>query len=421
MERITNKIKEVLESTYKDPQIFGIIAVIFNILFVWSIYSYNPYKVADNYPVYTFLVILFVLLFMLMTFFFIRVRSEMFFNEVPLFNHYKDYLKKNGGLLLFLISSVLLIYFISYVYKNNEYVLDTTETIFIQLVNIFIFIGAVSIIYTILKNGASETDKNETRIHVLLLSLLRNLIFYIPCIFIDVIEWVKAEYKITTKTIWIILLLEMVFVSLYFILPPIFNKLSTHDGIHLLDECVYLNNKRSLGSFEQLHKVKDKSVATPGDIENSKFKYTYAISAWYYINPQPPNTSPAYTKYATILDYGKKPLVQYNALKNKLRVQCEISNGNMKTLYETSDIKHQKWNNIVVNYDGGIMDVFINGALVSSTPEIAPYMTYENVIVGQTNGIQGGICNVMYYKHILSSGKINMAYKLLRNKHVPLF
>jgi hypothetical protein len=93
----------------------------------------------------------------------------------------------------------------------------------------------------------------------------------------------------------------------------------------------------------------------------------------------------------------------------------------MKTLYETSDIKHQKWNNIVVNYDGGIMDVFINGALVSSTPEIAPYMTYENVIVGQTNGIQGGICNVMYYKHILSSGKINMAYKLLRNKHVPLF
>ena len=63
---------------------------------------------------------------------------------------------------------------------------------------------------------------------------------------------------------------------------------------------------------------------------------------------------------------------------------------------------------------------FINGLLVSSTPEIAPYMTYENVIVGEQNGIQGGICNVVYYKHILSAGKINMAYKLLRNKDIPL-
>jgi hypothetical protein len=91
----------------------------------------------------------------------------------------------------------------------------------------------------------------------------------------------------------------------------------------------------------------------------------------------------------------------------------------LKTLYETKDIKYQKWNNIVVNYDAGTMDVFINGLLVSSTPEIAPYMTYENVIVGQENGIQGGICNVVYYKHILSAGKINTAYKLLRNKSTP--
>jgi hypothetical protein len=47
-------------------------------------------------------------------------------------------------------------------------------------------------------------------------------------------------------------------------------------------------------------------------------------------------------------------------------------------------------------------------------------MTYENVNVGQDNGIQGGICNVVYYKHILSGGKINTAYKLLRNKSTPM-
>jgi hypothetical protein len=362
-----------------------------------------------------------------MTFFFVRVNKELdkspnplLFKGLPLFENYKLYIKENGYLLLYLISFVLSIYFLSYFLKNNDLTVDTLQSTFIQLIDIAIFIGALSLIYIVLKHGVSEIDKNETRIPVLLLSLLKNIIFYIPCLFIDIIDFIKSEYQITTKTVWIILFIEMILISLYFILPILFHNVSTHDGVNLLDECIYLNNKRSLGSYESLHKIKDKAVAKPEEIENSKFKYTYALSAWYYINPQPPNTSPAYTKFTNILDYGKKPLIQFNSLKNTLRVQCETSKGHLKTLYETKDIKYQKWNNIVVNYDGGTMDVFINGLLVSSTPEIAPYMTYENVIVGQENGIQGGICNVVYYKHILSASKINMSYKLLRNKDVPL-
>jgi hypothetical protein len=344
----------------------------------------------------------------------------MHINNTPiaLFDNYKEYIKKNGTLLLYLIIFVLFIYYISVFIQNNNYTLDSLETIFINIVNIFIFIGALSIIYIVLSQGVSETDRNEKRTYVLVISLLRNIIFYIPCIFIDLVNLIREEYNITTKPVWIILMIEIVLITMYFLLPKLFNIFTTHDGINLLNECIYLNNKKTLGSYESLHKIKDTKSK---DNTSSKFNYKYALSAWYYINPQPPNTSPAYTKYSTILDYGKKPLIQFNSLKNTLRVQCELSNGNMKTLYESSDIKHQKWNNIVVNYDGGTMDIFINGLLVSSTPEIAPYMTYENVITGEENGIQGGICNVMYYKHILSSSKINMAYKLLRNKDVPLF
>jgi hypothetical protein len=48
-------------------------------------------------------------------------------------------------------------------------------------------------------------------------------------------------------------------------------------------------------------------------------------------------------------------------------------------------------------------------------------MTYENIDAGQDNGIQGGICNVVYYKNkTLSSTKINLGYKVLRDKLVPL-
>jgi len=421
MERIKAKLFEIIEKTYKDPQVFGIIALIVNIIIISSIYHYNPYEVSDKYPLYTFLVILLLLLFTVVTFFFIRVNKESIRN--PFFDNYKEYLKTNGYLLLFIVSFVLFIYFLSVFIKHNDFTLDTAQSLFIQLVNITMIIGAFSLLYIVIMQGKTETTpEDEKSIFTLLLSFMRNIVFYIPCLFIDIIDLIKSEYQITTKTVWIILLIEIILIILYIVLPIAFNSISTHDGIHLLDECIYLNNKRTLGSYESLHKINEKAVAKPdNNIENSRFKYTYALSAWYYINPQPPNTSPAYTKFSTILDYGKKPIIQFNSLKNILRVQCETSKGNMKTLYESKDIKYQKWNNIVVNYDAGTMDVFINGLLVSSTPDIAPYMTYENVVVGQENGIQGGICNVVYYKHILSSSKINTAYKLLRNKDIPIF
>ena len=66
------------------------------------------------------------------------------------------------------------------------------------------------------------------------------------------------------------------------------------------------------------------------------------------------------------------------------------------------------------------MDVFLNGELVASRPNIAPYMTYENITSGSNNGIEGGICNVMYYDHIMSKGAITLAYRMLRDKKLPL-
>ena len=65
-----------------------------------------------------------------------------------------------------------------------------------------------------------------------------------------------------------------------------------------------------LGTYEELN-------------GSDTFDYQYAISAWIYINSDAPNTSEAYNKYTSILNFGGKPNVLYNGKTNSLMVTME--------------------------------------------------------------------------------------------------
>ena len=164
------------------------------------------------------------------------------------------------------------------------------------------------------------------------------------------------------------------------------------------------------------------------DTELQQFRYKYALSGWFNLNPQPPNTNGSYGKYTNILKYGEKVALEYNGKLNSLRVMAQVASkddsdkskmNESVQVYETKDVIYQKWNNIVINYDDGYIDVFLNGALVGSISGVAPYMSFDSVTAGAVNGLYGGICNVTYYENILTKKSIILNYKTLRGQDLP--
>lgn len=182
-----------------------------------------------------------------------------------------------------------------------------------------------------------------------------------------------------------------------------------------------------------------KNVA-PSDIQLinesklDKNTYKFAMSFWIFINSMPPNTNANYNKYTSLLNYSNNPNVMYNPSKNDfiISVNQNIESPNPATdinsdtngevhnvIYTNKNMPLQKWNNIVINYDSGIMDIFLNGELVQSSNKIVPNIKYHELKVGSNNGIKAGLCNLVYFNKPLSIIEINNSYNVTKTKGIP--
>lgn len=176
----------------------------------------------------------------------------------------------------------------------------------------------------------------------------------------------------------------------------------------LLDQPTYLNKKKLLGSYESIGN------------KLGAFNYNYSVSAWVFMHEQPPSLRSSSNRFTTILDYASKPKIQFKPSENLLRVIMSNSLDKEHVAYETTDFKLQRWNNILVNYNGGTLDIFINGELKSTSDNITPIMSYDGITIGSDDGLSGGICNVVYFPKPLTITEINTLYKSLKYKNPPV-
>jgi hypothetical protein len=282
--------------------------------------------------------------------------------------------------------------------KSNEF-----SNVLTLLMNVIIVVGVLSLIYFAIEKIPILKRLKMFLMKAPITKVIYHLIFYIPCILEDIYNYIKeTEIGETPGYIYKILLIELIVIVGYLVIPIIKDKVSNYDAKEVLKGPIYLDKKKVHASYEELN----------GSIEEKeRYNYNYGISGWFYIHEQHANMKDTSDKYVSIINYGNKPNVLYNVEQQKLRVLMKTGIDEDEIIYETSNIKLQKWNNIVLNYNSGILDVFINGKLVATSKNKIGYMTLDNITSGEDEGISGGIKEIKYYENPIEKRKIEYLNK----------
>lgn len=305
-----------------------------------------------------------------------------------------DYIKYGAGFLGFL----LVVYFLNNINLSSKMVFLATG--FIQLIVVLMIIVALAIVYKVGSNSLYKMQGWP--------GFIVNIIFYIPCMLLDLLEYLKADLQQAPKAIYVLLIFEIILGLLYFYAPKItklFAKsFSNKDGKIVFLEPLRISNESRLSSYVELQKGKIGDDA----IVNSKF----AISAWVYIVPS--TSLGGDTTVFEFTDYH--PRLIYNGAKGKFRAFLN------QAKYVEFDMPLQKWNHVVFNYAKSNADIFINGELIGSAerdPVNENLSLGDVIVVGQNNGLSGGMCNMVYFGRPLLKYEIETIYALNKSADPP--
>jgi len=216
----------------------------------------------------------------------------------------------------------------------------------------------------------------------------------------------------------ILVAIIVIYIIYFYFINYVIKYTTSQNGNVLINEPEPLNREKTIGDYVTLNKYSsDMTIAD--DSENNShntYNYKYGLSFWIYLDS---SNKSKIDKYISLLNYGNKPQILYNAFKNTLQVTMLDNVETSKVIVELPKIFLQKWNNIIINYNGGTLDIFYNGKLLKSAINIIPLMSYDALTIGQENGINGKICNITYFNDAINIKQIYYLYNLLKNETPP--
>jgi hypothetical protein len=282
-----------------------------------------------------------------------------------------------------------------------------------------------------------------------------KLLFFIPCMFLDFVQYLVNDYNNTPKIVGVVFIIQLIVLAGYILIPRIYKYFAKYSNVPLVNKPISLQKQSIIGKNEifKLDEFTAKDsyirfdpVHPDGNISN-QYRQNFSVSMWVFINNSGIHNA-GYTGETPIFRYGDpyseistlgKPLIAYsNRLTNEGQNEYVIyfTNSDSISVSHRFSVPPQKWNNFVVTYNEGKVDLFVNGALEHShtfhtdpdnTSSYPIFNKYDVMAVGygddddkETRKINGAICNVNYYKTPLSLSDIANNYNLLKNKTPPL-
>ena len=290
----------------------------------------------------------------------------------------------------------------------------------ITLINFILAIGLIALVMVVFNLNMQtlniQFSPNSQGSIGFIFSFIAKVILYIPCLFIDMANAVAEQFNIAKKqyVIMIILAIEVLLIASKFLIPVAFDKVVNYDGIVITDKVYPMEMKTR--------------IDIPHILLSEKKRTNYGVSCWIYIHPVPDNTNEAYVENTSLVNFGGVPNILFNAQKGTLSFAVDVNDvGGAKKIFifpnkdNMREVKviYSRWNHVFVNFTDGNMDIFLNGDLVTSTPEVIPLNNPKSVHVGSYPGIYGEACSLVYYKKPLLAENIRIIYESLKNFNPP--
>ena len=246
------------------------ILVLILVLFYYLSDKQNIFKIKNTkYEIVTWLVLL---AFCIYTFQLYYNRNKIPLSDDKKFSFKPDdsflqYYKNIGLLFLIILFPLFTISVILYLHKTNNDIFSITYTILGLLIAIVIF-AIIAKLFSIKHPVTTKTDGDKTpepSAFQKIITLLKDIIFFIPCLLIILVDEINKDIKLTPSSIYLLFIILLILITLIFLVPVIFTYLAKHNKNDVLsgEGPFYLNEKKTLGKYQNLDKNISNNIAIP--------------------------------------------------------------------------------------------------------------------------------------------------------------
>ena len=314
------------------------------------------------------------------------------------------------NLLTVSVMLVVLVSFMSIIYTFDS----TTSSVHDQAFRYTTYIiGSLGVLVglAMVSNSVLRHFSNATGVT----GFIINFIFFLPCLIGDFTEYIKNEFNLTPPVVYILFAIEMLLLLIFFAISHIPKLTMNLGGTPIINEAIFLDSEYIFTNVNPKTETKDLMKKETNSI--------YSISLWTFINQRTHSSNGNVNIFAYGSEGSWKPKMEFvnakDEYKNKFRDTYRVTVGPEQSFI--IEVTSQIWNNFVFNYNGDVVDLFINGILERSAKCIPKYNdTIDQFIAGQASGLYGAICNVTHYDKPLSIYEITSAYNLLNGRNPPI-